>query len=505
MRHIPNPLYSWLPWSPYYKSWPLTYTILWTYLKLFGESVVYLRFFNLIIHFLNFLIFRSILTKQDQLQKYVRPLSLFFLFAPVSVLTVSWSFQIKTLLAVFFLLLLIDKCASRKQFSYKDQLQIFLYFFLSLMSKVVAILFPFYYLFQFRKQIKRERSFQITFICLICTTIILGFLNIKGVAYFVQEAQNVEKELFKEQKEKAITHSEAKEQTISAELTASTKTYFKSISSLSKLRDKQIIAVQNLGRLFLESIGLFQYHPFYEANQETLKRNSIFLFSAFGILILTLGIFRFDHHFVLIIILFIPISGYIYVPYMKYSFSSDHWFYPCVPFVLMFLASQFKNKLFWTSIMVAIFSNYLFTIYNYRSFSHALARGYNLDRNQISLEASMYYSYIYDDIKSIGTNSKYILDQLDQVNFIQFKNLTTAAVFSERVDIPKRYIGRFLTVLIDSESKLQLNSFIQENSRILTLKEQALSNILIHTKHPFISDKRYQEAINLLDKKDDQL
>lgn len=505
VRHIPNPLYSWLPWSPYYKSWPLTYTILWTYLKVFGESVVYLRFFNLIIHFLNFLVFHNIVKKMDGIKKYTRPLSLLFLFAPVSVLTISWGFQIKTLLAVLFLLLAVNKCYSKNAFKSRDHILIFLLFFLSLMSKVVAILFPIYYLFHFKKEIKSKTAFKVSFLSLAMTAIIVGLLNIKGVAYFVQEADIIKKELFEEHKEKPITHSDIKDQNITNEIKISTQSYIASISSLSKIRDKQIVAVQNFGRLLLESIGVFQYHPFYEENQETLKRNSIYIYTALGVLLLTFGIFRFNSQFILIVCLFIPISGYLYVPYMKYSFSSDHWFYPCVPFVLLFLASQLKNKYLWTTIMIAVSSNYLFTLYNYRSFSHALARGYIHEKNQISLEASMYYSYIYDDIKAIGKSSQYILDNKDQVNFEQFKNLTNAAMYFNRVEVSKRYIGRFLTNLIDSKSKLQLKSFIAENSNILTTREQILSYTLIYAHQSFIKSQDYLHAIHWLDKKDDPL
>ena len=39
-------------------------------------------------------------------------------------------------------------------------------------------------------------------------------------------------------------------------------------------------------------------------------------------------------------LLFLPISGLFYVPYMEFSFAADHWFYPSLLFLILYIAKK---------------------------------------------------------------------------------------------------------------------------------------------------------------------
>ena len=77
LENVKNPFQFLNPFSQYFKSWGLTYFVLWNFLNFFGEDYFSYRLFNLIIHFINFTLLYLLLKKNNNrvIQKFHRIIS----------------------------------------------------------------------------------------------------------------------------------------------------------------------------------------------------------------------------------------------------------------------------------------------------------------------------------------------------------------------------------------------------------------------------------------------
>lgn len=388
-KHIKNPLYAWFPWSIYFKSWPLGYTFYWLMLEYLGENVVYFRTVNLVLHFLNFILFRKLIKKGPS-GKLTELVSLLFLFHPLSILTYSWSFQLKTLISVSFLLLLMNFLKNRELAGIKDFIKLNLLFFFSITGKVVAIFFPIYFILDRIKKMPRQSFIGFTS-GLLLISLFYGLINIKGVSRLAQELNFLKQTPFSEQSSQVIKTSDFIEYELPyqvgkdinfdidvyKEVQRGAKYYTDDLGRTENLRQKQIISTQNLGRLVLYTFGLNSYFPFYESNIELIKNPLLPLFIIIGILFFALIVITRNKDLFLSLLLFLPISGYFYVPYMKFSYTSDHWFYPAYGFVLLGIFRLFKNKYFWSLSSLIILASYFSTNFKYQDFEKLFYKNYN--------------------------------------------------------------------------------------------------------------------------------
>jgi hypothetical protein len=431
ITYAKNPFLFFFPWSDYFKSWGLSYFILWNLYKLFGVNFVYYRAINLGLHFCNFLILKKLLKSEDHklINKKSYFISLMFLFSPLSVLTTSWIFQIKTLLAVFFILLILLQIKKKNVKTLKNNFKIYALFILSLLSKVSGILLPIYlfYIFIVNK-ISVKKSILIISPFLL-TSLIYGVINIKGITHLVTENEYLKKETSEIVIDNNVSRSEAlsikeKDTTkhkefnfdidIYSEMTNGASKYFSPLSNVSNISHKYILSLQNFGRLILSSLGIFDFYPFYETNLKTTTSQLIYLYSFIGLLGLAFLIIKKDSHNLLLICLFIPISGFFYIPYMKFSYSSDHWFYTALIPILLIANKHLKSWKVPALGFAVCLTSYIYTQYKYESFPGLLEKNKEKFQNRVISEHQARYNLmsgetipvLKDYIQSFTTTEK---------------------------------------------------------------------------------------------------
>ncbi len=185
----PGFLNFWNPKSVFFKTWPLGYSIFWGLVKYSPlQSLVFYKIINIVIHGLNsFLVFKFLKKLHF---KYTLVPSLFFLVHPLHVETVSWIFQLLTLVAFSFFTLALhfftEHLETKKMHYYLFSV---LFFSFSIWTKSIAILSPFIFLFLiwfYRKSLSLYLIVAPFFIISVLT----GVINIKGVESFSPATQH---------------------------------------------------------------------------------------------------------------------------------------------------------------------------------------------------------------------------------------------------------------------------------------------------------------------------
>jgi hypothetical protein len=406
------------PWSDYFKSWGFSYFVLWNMYKVFGENFIYYRAVNLLLHFCNFLVFRKFIENKEINENKTKPnlISLIFLFSPLSILTTSWIFQIKTLLALLFILLLLLQLKKRRIHSFTDNFKIYLLFLFSLLSKVSGILIPFYLLYFYRKYNVVKTKARLIMIPFFLTSFLYGIINIKGITHLVTENQYIKKDTSEVVINNNVSRSEAlsikKKNTsehkefnfdidIYSQITEGAAKYFNPLSKLSNFSNKYILSLQNFGRFILSAIGTYDYYPFYEDNLKTTTSKLLYLYSFIGLVVIVLLIKLRDTTGLLLACLFLPVSGFFYIPYMKFSYSSDHWFYTALVPLLLILHKNVKNKKVVLIGFCICFSSYLYTQSKYTSFPGLLAKNEMSFQNRVITEHQARYQLLAGDTKPV--------------------------------------------------------------------------------------------------------
>ena len=390
LRSVTNPFDFINPYSPYFKSWGLSYIYFWSLFKIFGSNFTYYRLLNLIIHFTNFIIFKKLLKKQQINKRNAFLISLGFLFHPLSILTTTWIFQAKTLFSTLFALLIFNHIAKKQNGTFKDITYCSFLFLLSLLSKICYILLPVYFLIKSFKSDEKIFYRKLTVFTILLSGI-YGFINIKGITYIVKENQELKAQIGKINTEHSIKRSQyiehedaykensGKEIKVLSEIEESIPKYFSTWQKLDSISDRYILSIQNIGRFFLSAIGIWNYYPFYENNNQTITSYLFIVFTLIGTIIICGILIRKNNFLFICFLTLIPVIGIFYVPYMKYSYSSDHWFYPSLFLFLMGL-SQIKTKYIFELFFTLIFFQYLLNVYSYSNFNNLLNK--NLEKNK---------------------------------------------------------------------------------------------------------------------------
>jgi hypothetical protein len=500
------------PWSIYFKSWGFAYFVIWNLYNLFGTQFVYYRFFNLILHFLNYLLIKKIISKKfDYSEKKIKLISLLFLFNPLSILTVTWIFQIKTLLSLFFILLTLLAVYTFNFNRIRDYIITIFVFFLGLTSKVSGILLPIYIGYYLYKKISNKKLLLLC-IPLLTLSLLYGLLNIKGITYIVKEVKNIEKPvaeinidhvIMKSQyaltEEERSTESDVNyEINIYNEISEGAEKYLPPVFNLNTFFDKHIVSMQNLSKLVLFTFGLNSYFPFYENNLQTSLTNSLFFHVTIASIFLLILIKTKNQFLILALTLFLPVAGYFYIPYMKFSYTSDHWFYPACFAIILGITSFIKNRKILAILSLAIFANYAYTTTTYYNFSNTLSNNYASIPNNIVIDHLTNYQEAFPDKDKIALVYDKILSESDFNNTSYYKQLHKSVIDSGNLELLKKHFPRFAADQIRSQDSVSLYGFGLMHEGIYPSEKLELTKSLLTVFSHHISKERYRLVLDYL-------
>jgi hypothetical protein len=355
-----SPLIFWDSSTANARSWPLSYTVFWVLYNTVGTKFWVYKAINLLVHvfnsFLVFNVFKEVFSKKSLVLA-----SFLFLIHPIQVETVSWIFQLNTLMATTFFLL------SLKYFlKFLENKNIYLYigvlylFIFSLLSKALAVFLPFVFLFHSLKNYGRKNLFAYAItIPFFLFSAYFGYesltaiegLNldqrlsteinqeiIADIAPKVNKAENIVKVVEVEKSDAVVKVAEVE------------KPYFD--FNLEPYLKKLKISYASLSHYtfhFFFPMDLSVVYP--DLTQVSLKNILIWLIGlAIPLLILIKLRDKCEfYYYMFFILLIFPVLGFFFVPFMNFSQVTDHWAYPAlIPLSLLLVSlinrMNFKQK-----------------------------------------------------------------------------------------------------------------------------------------------------------------
>jgi len=500
----------WNPFSDYFKSWPLAYSVLWIFLKLFGKKFFYFRLLNLTLHILNAYLVKKvaeqfITSKHKNLVVFIVCAS--FLFHPISQFTINWIFQIKTLLSMCFGLLSIICINNIKKNNFKYSVLAILSFFFALNGKVAVVLLPIYLLFK-KKDFKESTGFFMVLSIFFLLSGYYGLINIKGINAVWSEKKNIERSVVDyRQDEKVMDREEElydeaiaqfEHKSLQDELATSLDSLSVQIIDTDKLFEKIALNFFTFGRYINSSLGLNRYSIVYEKNIDSFSPLLFFGFSIISFLYLFFFVRRENFETLMLCFLFfLPIGGLFYVPYMKISFISDHWFYISLPFFLIATFNHLNKKTL-SILFIVIITQSLFMSYHYRSsdsiIRYSISNYQNtfLDEYHARLAmASEDFHYAFNKINNITKDHSLKKDNIVKAKLIlNMKHIKGEKLWSDAKD----YISYIYTEGNLEGAKGILNSLEGKSNPV----ENYLIKSFIQIKENKFSEQMYINTFKLL-------
>jgi hypothetical protein len=360
--NAPNPFSFWILGGPFSKNWPLAYSVLWVIFKVFGSELIIYKLLSIFLHSLVGFFLWLFLKKLKF--RYSFWAALVFLVHPFGVEVNSWVIQFNTLLAMNFGLLgglCFVEAMSQLDRSKRKLLLILFYSFslLSLSAKPVMIgaIFSFIFLIFNQKVVPRGRVYQY-----MLPLVMLAFLSIGFYQHGIQYSKT----------ERADSRSYVTDDI----------TTVKSIKPLKKVKAAGEIFMGNEKRkdfrtaedLITSKITLMAQNFSFYLGKFFIPVNNMYVYpkniwpvgmKVFAALMVMFLFFVFPvfskvenkkipkklrWSVLFATSLFIPISGLLYIPYMKFSFVSDRWGYVFalgLVSVLFALVEQFRAPKKW--------------------------------------------------------------------------------------------------------------------------------------------------------------
>jgi hypothetical protein len=395
MIETTNPLIFWDRTTHYARSWPLSYTIFWVMYQFFANNFWLYKLTNLILHIFNASLLLNIFKSRTGF-KLALTAATIFLIHPIQIETVSWIFQLKTILATTFALLSFNffiYFLKRKDiFNYVSALYLFLF---SLLSKISAILLPFVFMYQvFKKdKVKNYRAWLILlpFFALSLMTGLENIEAIKGLnlderlAIELNEKSEkapevvvaeAEVEQIEEEPEPAGIEEEdlVAEQPVEEESSPIEEPESEENVTEKEVTESKLPEFITKAKIISMSFSHYLLHFFFPLNlsivQGDITEINIYNISAwilFAILIclilLNIFIWKKDYREELqvlgvYILAVFPILGFVYIPFMNFSLVAEHWLYlGMIP--LCFLVVLILNRLQSKKIKVVIGSLFI--------------------------------------------------------------------------------------------------------------------------------------------------
>lgn len=514
IKNAPSPFSFWNPYSDYFKSWPVAYSFLWSLLQLFDSNVFYFRASNLIIHIFNsVLVYRltsDVFKISDERKRFI--ITALFMFHPISLGTINWIFQIKTLLSLFFGLLTIICINQIPNQPKKASIKSIVFFFLAINAKIAVVLLPIY-LFYRRNIFKNKKHFIILFLIFSSISSYYGLINIKGINAIWEERKNIEKSIIeysdigKENNTIEAVNERVQSQNDTKTLTDEIKRSFDSfklqILKPQHFAEKGLISLFTLGRYITHSFGFNIFSIVYEKNSESLYAITIFSYSIITFITLWILFYsRYIEPLILCLCFYIPISGLFYVPYMKISYISDHWFYLALPFLLICIVKVFPKKLTYILLIVimaqSVYSTTQFST-SEKAIAHSLKYYNNTFVKEYFIKVSMHledYKSAYDYTVQISNDYSIKKDEIINAKFVinAFYNKNKRLWFDTKDFVALRYsegnlvemeniLSKSLPYEHEQEKKL-LNHLIKLSLNVFSddMEQDILNNLTIGTK-----------------------
>lgn len=292
-----NPFAFFIPGHPFQKSWPLGYFIFWCEYHVFGDNPLFYKILLLLIHGINIFIVDKLFIKLN-IPKRLFAVCIFAIH-PLLIESVSWVFQqntlISTMLALLTLLYFED---SNRRISYRS----LGFFILSLLVKPYAIALPIYLgLHALYKGLHRKWLIIFFILGSIASLIITqgGITSSKNENSFQEKFKtqvilNQDKEISNNE-HFVITKGKAVLSTLS----------FYTFSFLFPLKRALI-------------------HNDYFSTYEYALLAFWIVFTGFIIIKGSLPVYGLV---LLFLCIYVPFSGLVYIPFMKFSLYSDRWAY----------------------------------------------------------------------------------------------------------------------------------------------------------------------------------
>ena len=141
----PGPHSFWIEGTPFYRAWPLSFSLLWMVYWAVGKTYWVYHAINILLHVINSFLILGLIKRIKM--EWALAVALLFLIHPMQIETVSWIFQFKTISAMTFFLLSYY-CLLNVQKRYLWILAAIFFFFLSMAGKIMAFFVPLFFLFQ---------------------------------------------------------------------------------------------------------------------------------------------------------------------------------------------------------------------------------------------------------------------------------------------------------------------------------------------------------------------
>lgn len=326
-----DPFAFWIKGSGYERVWALGYTQFWGLVRLFEHNYWAYKFVSLLFHSLNSFMLYTLALKIRIPKAYF--VAMIFMFHPFHVETLSWIFQLNTIMG-FFWALLSTHClinafqvhGTRKKIKRALYLMIFVVtYFFSLKTKPVAILIPFCAVFFLDIDIlKKNRS----------TLMIISFVLCALGLYIAIKTNNaINNSVY----ENSIRRTYFFDEMFGRVAFGPNVTSIEGNVAYNTIVGKYLLKLHLISRNFLFYISNFLVphnflfiYPKWELHSVLGAASvSLFLLISIGISYALLKVKERIHliPIALLVAGFIPISGIIYIPYMKYSYVADHWAY----------------------------------------------------------------------------------------------------------------------------------------------------------------------------------
>lgn len=314
---INNPFLYWSDSSGVTKAWPLSYSILWILFKIFGHKYFMYQYVALLVHGVNAIIVERLFRREDI--PYPIFGALIFLFHPLHVETLSWTIQLNTTLAFTFYFISLHQLLDFTKYKTKKPLIIsFLFFFFSIATKNIATPLIIIFVFILRKR----GSFNKALVALLVLPYVLS-----SIYFSIKTLHGIETSYI--EKQHSIGHDSA---TVNVENNSS-ENIIKNIAD--KISQKYILLAMNFQfyiEKFLLPINQVFVYPKWKFISVT-GLVDIFLFSLVFLVFSfrKIGSYTFSHNvkksFWFFFFSFLPFSGIVYIPFMKYSYVAGHWAY----------------------------------------------------------------------------------------------------------------------------------------------------------------------------------
>ncbi len=379
-----NPLHFWDRSTSYARSWPLSYTIFWLIYQFAKTHYWIYKLINLCLHIFNALLITKVFKKLAT-NRQLMLAALIYLIHPIQIETVSWIFQLKTILATTFFLLSYQVfqlfLERRNIFIYTGALYLYLF---SLLSIVSAVLLPVLILYETLKKFHYKSYLPwVIVLPFFLLSFRIGFDSSEAVSKLHLD-ERLSIDFNKEVKPKSPAIHEETEK--------------KKTAPLIKTVEKKI-------KIAFTNLSYYLSHFFFPVKlsivQEDVTKTNLanitsWIFCACLLLFILLNYFILKieittelYLFIFFLLSILPILGFVHIPFMNFSLVADHWIYlGMAPFCLLtVILFERINKSY--KILITVFF-VVFWSYQSLTYIHVFNHRYKLLERVITMSPHDY-------------------------------------------------------------------------------------------------------------------